>query len=345
MKKTKNGIVHLVWHYPVVCQTPKEDFFKLCKDAGGGEIVSSKKGFWKTVKAVWRKDVHSQGRGFPFPEAACLFAKRSAYSPHNDTLGSRWYTRAARRFLYNRYNVVVSENEYGRHMLVEQGIKADKVKVLPIPVDYDFFSKPSGGDVFRRKHKLGVGPLALVVGIRNVKNPDVILDACKKAGVKAIMVGPCSADDADRTLKGRDFGWYVPDQKLLSHQNAVFVGQLSAGELRQAMDAADVFVCSSDYESFGLAVFEAAAAGLPLCLPKYESGSYSVGTFDAFRKCALFHEPNDADGLANNIGKYITNSGLARRHGLECRKASKKMDYPSVRRMYENFYSDFFGVR
>jgi len=330
----KGNMIHLVWHYPVVCQTPKEDFFKVCKDAGSGNIVSAKHGFVKTLKAIWRKDVHAQGRGFPFPEAACLFARRSVYSPHNDTLGSRWYTKSVRRFIYNRYDKIISQTEYGRLNLIKQGIKKEKIEVIPIPVDYGFFSKPKGSYMFRKKHRLGNKPFALVVGIRSVKNPDVILEACRIAGIKAVMVGPCSQQDANNAWKGMDFGWYLPDRKLLSHPNALFVGQLPANELLAAIDAATVFVNSSYYESFGLAVYEAAAAGLPLCLPDF-------GTFDAFRKCALFHKPNDARKLAQNIMRYTKNTGLRKRHGVEASKVAKRFNYYAVRKMYEDFYMRF----
>lgn len=331
----KRSMVHLVWHYPIVCQTPKEDFFKICKDAGGGEIVSAKEmGFFETIRKIWRREVHAQGRGFPFPEAACLFARKSIYSPHNDTLGSRWYTRAVRRFLFNRYDKIVSETDYGRQMLIRQGVRKEKVVALPIPVDYSFFSKPSGGASFRKKHKLGKEPFALVVGIRPVKNPHVILEACRIAGIKAVLVGPCRRDETKRVWKGRGFDWYLPDKCLLNHKNAVFVGQLSAKELLAAMDAATIFINSSTYESFGLAAYEAAAAGLPLCLP-------GLGAFDNFHGCALFHKPKDADGLAANIRRYLADVGLRKRSGSKAKSVARRLDYHIVRKMYEKFYEDF----
>ncbi len=344
-----NDIVHLVWHYPVVCQTQKEDFFSICADSAGGSILSVKgKSSLSVARSIWRKNVHAQGRGFPFPELACLFARKSIYSPHNDTLGARWYTRAVRRFIYNRYYIIVSQTEYGRQNLIRQGVRSEKIKVLPIPVDYGFFSKPSGGESFRKKHRLGKEPFALVVGVRPVKNPDIILEACRIAGIKAILVGPCKAEDANKIWKDKGVNWYLPDEKLLSHKNAVFVGQLSADELRDAMSAATMFINSSDYESFGLAAYEAAAAGLPLCLPKYEpasAGNQSFGTFEGFRGCALFHKPKDADALANNIEKYLLDARLKKRNGRQAKGVAVGFDHTRVKRLYEKFYLESFGKR
>ena len=167
-----------------------------------------------------------------------------------------------------------------------------------------------------------------------MKNPDVILEACRIAGIKAVMVGPYKIDDANKTWKGSDFGWYLPPHEILSHPNAVFVGQLAAKEVRDAMSGASMFINSSNFESFGLAVYEAAAAGLPLCLP-------NLGTFDSFRRCALFHEPRDAEGLANNMKHYIKNKKKGNTFSSAARKVAKKLDYPELLKEYKSFYDEF----
>ncbi len=325
------GIVHLLYHYPIICQTPKEDYFKLCQDAGGGTILPvSRSSRLKILKSITGRTVHAQGRGFPFPELASLFARKSVYSPHNDTLGTKWYTRTARRFVFNRYDRIISETRYGREILIAQGINPRKIAVLPIPVDYGFFSRPHGAAAFRKKHKLGRKPFALAIGMRPVKNPDVIAEACSEAGIKAVFIGPRSAQEAEAAWGSKGFDWFLPGKKLAGYDNAVFPGQLGASETLAAMDAASVFLNSSDYESFGLAVYEAAAAGLNLCLPDY-------GTFDSFRHCALFHHPRDASALAKNITKSLERSGKKNR---KAQAVAAKFDYPKVFRMYKKFYSN-----
>jgi glycosyltransferase involved in cell wall biosynthesis len=331
----KKNIVHLVWHYPVVCQTPKEDFFKICRDAVGGDIVSVKgAGVFSVLKRIWGKEVHAQGRGFPFPEMASLFSKKSIYTPHSNTIGSSKFTRFVRRFIINRYDRIVCQTEYGRKTFIAQGIRKEKITVIPSAVDFGFFSKAKGGGTFRKKHGLGRKPFALCIGIRPVKNPLTIAKACEKAGVKAVMVGPYTNKQVDSTWKDPGFDWYLPPAELKGMKNVELVGQLSPEELLSALDAATVFVHSSDYESFGLVVYEAAAAGLPLCLPDFE-------TFDCFRGCALFHKPKDAGQLAENIKKYISDPRLRKSNGRMAQQVAENVDYPHVRRMYSEFYKSW----
>ncbi|MBU0472056.1 MAG: glycosyltransferase, partial [Nanoarchaeota archaeon] len=197
---------HITWTYPIVAQTPKEDFILLGKDAGEGEIISVK-GNSKihVLKSIWRENIHVHGRGFPLPELACLFAKKSIYSPHNDTIGARYLTRIVRRLVFNRYDKIITQTEYGKGQLIEAGIKPEKITLIPSVVDYSYFSKPKGGNEFRKRYGLGKEPFVLVVGIRSVKNPLVIANACERSGVKVVMIGPYEKSDLEATWKAKGF--------------------------------------------------------------------------------------------------------------------------------------------
>jgi glycosyltransferase involved in cell wall biosynthesis len=328
---------HVSWAYPIVAQTEKEDFIKICKDAGGGEILSVKKlGHWGTLKRIWRKDVHSNGRGFPFPEMCTFFARRSIYTPYSDTLGMKWWTRATRRFIFNRYDKIVCMTRYGQRNIIKEGINPKKTVYLPLPVDCDYFSKASGGDRFRKKHGLGKNePFVLMVGIRPVKNSDIVVEACEKAGVRAVLVGPYKRAELEATWKGGGFEWYLPPERVLKSKSAVFAGQIKGKELLEALDAATIFVNSSDHECFGLAVYEAASAGVPLCLPDY-------GSFEVFKGHALFHNSRDSEQLSKNILKYLGSKELRKKNGKKAAETAKKYNYPTVRKMYDRFYKEFF---
>jgi len=323
---------HISWNYPIVCQTEKEDFIKTGKDVGGGEILSVKQlSKLSIIKSIWRQEIHAHGRGFPFPEMASVFAKKSVYSPHNDTIGSSWFTRFTRRFVFNRYDKIIAQTEYGKNRLIESGIQKKKIVVIPAAVDYNFFSNPTGGKSFRKKYNLGKDPFILAVGIRALKNPMSILRACERTGVKAVMIGPYKKEDLEKTWKGKGFEWYLPPEELLKSKNVVLPGQLSGKDFLAALDAATVFVNSSDYESFGLAVYEAAASGIPLCLP-------DQGTFDAFRDCALFHENNNEDQLSNNIKIYINNPMIRRKNTRKAKEIAKNNDYEIIKDKYTKLY-------
>jgi glycosyltransferase involved in cell wall biosynthesis len=87
------------------------------------------------------------------------------------------------------------------------------------------------------------------------------------------------------------------------------------------LNAADVFVLSSDYEGNPLAVLEAMAAGKPII-------STAVGGVPELVEggCGLLAPPRDAQALSK-----------AMRHMLESAEARKSMGEASARRAVERF--------
>lgn len=318
--------------YPI--DTPeKEDYFKICADVSGGEIVDvSKNGFLGTAGKIRGQDVHAHGRGMPFPEMSALFSRKSIYTPHFNTIGSSGLGRIIRKFLINRYTKVIAQTEYGRDNYIREGINPEKIEVLPIPVDYQFFSNPAGGAEFRKKFGLGDEPFALVIGIRPMKNPKLIVDACRKAGIKVVMVG-----FKDKSEIRPGFEWILPPKDILDLESddVILAGFLGVDDLLAAYDAATVYVNSSDSgpECFCLSAYEAAAAGKALCLPDF-------GVFKNFDGAALFHNNTDSDQLAANIKRYLSDSELMKGNGEKAREVAKRFDYPIVRGMFEKFYKE-----
>jgi len=322
----------IVPHYPIDTRE-KEDWFKICADTAGGEIVSvQNKNTFEVIKNVSGKNIHAHGRGFPFPELSCLFAKRSIYTPHFNTLGSRWWTKIARSFIWNRYTKIIAQTRFGKRSYIESGVKPEKIEVLPIPIDYDFWSKPKGGDAFRKKYKLGKEPFAICIGIRKGKNVDVIAEACRKAGIKLVAVG---FKDKNEIRPGIEF--MLPPKEYMKFDNVIYTGFISSKELLAALDAASIFINSSEssFECFCVSAYQAAAAGVPLCLPDF-------GVFESFKGRALFHNNHDPDQLAENIKTYLKNKRLASENIAAARKIAASVDYPVVRKMFEDFYKSIF---
>lgn len=314
--------------FHLIDTTERADYFKICVDASAGKmVVMQGASALNILRKVWRQDVHAHGRGFPFPEMVGLFARRSVYTPHFNTTGHRWWTRLVRTFLFNRFDYVIAQTEYGKRSLVRDGVDKDKIVVLPTPVDYELFSKPSGGAAFRKRYGLRKNEkVAIAAGARLFKNPRVIADACRKAGVRLVITGAATKKDIKP-----GFEWLLPPADLLNDDNIVFTGMMPYKEMVAAYDAADVFVNSSDYESFGIAVYEAAAAGKPLCLP-------DIGTFEAFKNCALFHRPKDTKTLAKNIGAYLDDKKLRETNAKRAKEIAKRYDYSVALRALEDFY-------
>jgi glycosyltransferase involved in cell wall biosynthesis len=319
---------------------PREDYFELCRDICGGEFVSVMSSKTSDViRSISGENVHAHGRGLPFPELSALFARKSVYTPHNNHLGSSGATRAFRKFVFNRYDWIAAQTEYGRRNYVSQGVNPKKIVVLPIPVNYGFFSRPGGGREFRKKFGLGDEPFVLCINARKSKKPEIIIDACEKVGVKLVLAGHKSRDEVRP-----GFEWLLPEPEVLEREgkDVVFTGNLDKYGVLAALDAANVYVNSSEDggECFSLVVYEAACAGVPLCLPDF-------GLFEAFDGSALFHQNTNSDQLADNIKRYLEDERLAKKNAASAKKIAKKVDYLPVRKMYEKFYKriGFVGDR
>lgn len=316
--------------YPIGLR-PKDDYFKICADVAGGEIFSIfGKSNSEIAKSLWGEKVHAHGRGLPFPESSCLFANRKMYTAHFNVVGISKKSSILRARLWNRYEKVIALTNYAKKNFLREGISPNKVEVLPLPIDFDYYSKARGGEKFRKK--LGLEkrePFVLVVGLRKGKNIDMIAKACDLAGVKCVMVGPKSKSEVKP-----GFEWLLPeDDQFLDRENIIFTGKISDSDLLGAINAATIYANSSDhtFECFSLVTYQCACAGVPLCLPDF-------GVFDAFKGAALFHNNRDHHQLAENIKEYVGNRKLMARNSKKVKDVARNFDYEKVKKLYEEFY-------
>ena len=317
--------------YPIDIKK-RQDYFKICADVTGGEILSVfEKSTAEIVKGIIGQNVHAHGRGLPFPETSCIFAKRKIYTAHFNVVGISNKSSILRSRLWNRYEKVVALTDYAKNNFIKQGIKKEKIEMLPLPIDFKHYSKASGGNKFRKKIGLEKRePFVLVVGLRKGKNIDVIARACYAAGIKCVMVGPKNKSEVKK-----GFEWLLPAGLSFgkSNENNIFTGKISDTELMQAINAATMYVNSSDhtFECFSLITYQCASAGTPLCLPNF-------GVFDTFSESALFHKNTDHKQLANNITKYMEDNKLRAKNSKKAKNVAKEYEYEKVKKLYEEFY-------
>jgi glycosyltransferase involved in cell wall biosynthesis len=188
---------------------------------------------------------------------------------------------------------------------------------IPNGIPVDAF-RGSSIDRERWRNKEGFAPtdvlFVCVAGLRAQKNPTLLLEAFHR--------GPASDPRTHLLFAGIGSLKSKLERQMsaLNLQDRVhLLGQRS--DIPELLNAADVFVLSSDYEGNPLAVLEAMAAGKPII-------STAVGGVPELVEggCGLLVPPQDLETLAG-----------AMRHMLESPKARRSMGEASARRAVERF--------
>ena len=157
--------------------------------------------------------------------------------------------------------VVVPSRGLARELQAEFPYIADKLTVLPNPINLTRLQKPAEFDRQAFRHNLGIDDQDLVglfvaLGQFERKGLHFLMQALATAGmepVKLIVVG----GEPDLLARYREQA-----EKLRIGDRVKFVGMQS--DVRPFLWSSDVFVFPSLYETFSLVTYEAAAAGLPI---------------------------------------------------------------------------------
>ena len=151
---------------------------------------------------------------------------------------------------------VITPSTFARHSLIEAGISAERIRVVPYGVDLTAFPP-------RQAFETHPGPLRLIfVGaLVQRKGLGYLFEAVRQlpAGSVAII------------LIGRGF---KDDPLLKAYQDVPFrmLWNVSREELVRELQRADVFVFPSLVESFALVLLEAMAVGLPVITTSNTAG-------------------------------------------------------------------------
>jgi glycogen synthase len=184
------------------------------------------------------------------------------------------------------------------------GFRHEKIAVIPNGVDLSCFNQETDGA--RMREELGIGDQPLVVtALRLIKrkNPSLLVSAFSgvlKAIPNARLVIAGSGRENDRLIHQA--------KRLNMNNSMLMAGQLDRERVAQLMAAADVFVLPSTVESFGLALLEASAVGVPVVC------SDTGGVPEVFRHefNALLYPPGDGTAMANAIIRILRDRELAR---------------------------------
>jgi len=195
-------------------------------------------------------------------------------------------------------------------------------------VDSQRFSPTRRSQESRSRLLAGRDPdslLAVYVGrLARDKHLETLRDVAREPGVSLTIIG---GGDELPALRKAFCG---------EGSNVHFAGALVADELAQAYASADVFVFPGPEETFGQAVLEAMASGLPAIVS--DRGGPATFVED---NCSGFICPvDDAAAFATRVRYLRDNPAIRLRQSLEARLYAERQPWSGVMRSLEHYYRE-----
>ncbi|HET6317279.1 MAG TPA: glycosyltransferase [Chloroflexota bacterium] len=173
---------------------------------------------------------------------------------------AKWvYDRVIGRQDLDAAACVIAVSEAERRQLEEMGVRQDKIRLLPNPVDLDEHRQLPRAGAFRAAYGLGSSRVVLYLGkLTPRKGVDVLLRA----------FGSGLASDVRLVIAGNDMGTRQSLERLAGQSGlqdrVLFTGLLQGVARLEALADADVLVYPSSDEVFGLVPLEALLTGTPV---------------------------------------------------------------------------------
>ena len=195
-------------------------------------------------------------------------------------------------------------------------------RVIPNGVDCDLFRPDeAAGLAFRRRHGLSNGPVLLGVGALEIeKRWDLLLDRLALLAPPAPPLVLCGTGALEGSLRAHA-------ERL--GLDVRFVGQLEAGELVGAYNAATCVVHTRPDEVFALALIEALACGRPVV------ASSGGGTPELMGDAGVLAPASDPSGFARLLQDLLGDQD--RRAALALAARHRAVDRYSVERMVREY--------
>lgn len=229
---------------------------------------------------------------------------------------------------YKQMDTVFVPSNTITQQLIQRGLDKNRVRTLSHGTDTEAFH-PSKRNGFWAKYfpnSPDVCKLLYVGRVAREKDLHILTAAYKEClrhrkDLKLIVVGS---------------GPYLHQmQSELSGYDVCFTGELRGDDLAQAYASSDIFVFPSSTDTFGKAVLEAQASGLPVIVSD-EGGPREVMSTD---RTGLVFRARQSHALASAILSLVDEPGLIRRMGEQARATSRDRSFQAAFREQWTFTS------
>lgn len=229
--------------------------------------------------------------------------------------------RARHVIEYDEADWVMVPSTFVHRSMIERGVPASKLRLLPLGVEVDQFSPgPRADDCFR---VLFVGAISLQKGL------PYLLEGFRRAGLPA--------DRSELLLVGESF----PEASaFLARYEGRFrrISSVPHHQLADTYRTASVFVLPSLQDGFGMVVYEAAACGVPVIISDHVGAEIRDGV-DGF-----VVPIRDADAIADKLTYLFEHEDERRRMGEAARALAMQFTWQRYQRSLADHYDAMLGV-
>ena len=280
--------------------------------------------------AVAQVEVYS-GPSFIWAESVCWLLGRlgkpfvlTLHGGNLPAFARRWPRRVRR--LLSSANVVTTPSRY-----LQQSLNAyrDDLLLLPNAIDLDSYpfrlrSNPQPRLVWLRALEgvynpcMAVRALAHLMEMHQPEGPHSALRTPRSA-FHLTMFGPDKGDGSLEQVKS--------EVKRLNLEGRVSIpGAVPKTSVPKTLNSGDIFINTTNHESFGISVMEAAACGL--CIVSTNVGELPLLWQDGHD--ALLVPPDDAKAMAAAVCRILTEPGLASKLSRNARAKAEQFDWSNV---------------
>ncbi len=195
-----------------------------------------------------------------------------------------------------------------------------KFHYMPIPINTEFWWKAFSSkekEEFAQKYNkdskaIWITTIARIERVKNVESlVRTLAILVHEKGIKNIRVNVIGVDQYERE-------WREPFQNYIQQYNVsnfiTLHGEKNHEEIREILAITDIYTQPSYTEWHSRTLMEASCQGLPVCLSDIPSFRIS---YDGYAK---FHETNDDQTYAENLGFYISDPNIRLQDGETIRK-------------------------
>lgn len=143
------------------------------------------------------------------------------------------------------------------------------------------------------------------------------------------MIGPDKKDGSLQAVQ-------VLIEKTSMQGKVSIIGSVPKAEVGRRMQSADIFLNTTNFESYGVSLMEAAACGL--CIVSTNVGELPYLWQDGVD--ALLVPPGDSAAMARAVERILAEPGLAAALSQNARRKAEQYDWASVLPLWEALFSE-----